>query len=137
MYKIMRSGQQKRLKRMYADLAKVTGRKNGFGGWFNWFSSSSSPRTPPPPKPFERSPENIQKMKNLISELSPPKKTKNLISELSLPKKTKKEIEAEKVKSEEVRRKIKEARTEVLARRAKNQEIKQIRNNKLPTIWEE
>ena len=118
----MRSGQQKRLKRMYADLAKVTGRKNGFGGLFSWFSSS--PKTPPPPKPFERSPENIQKMKNLISELSPPKKTKNLISELSLPKKTKKEIEAEKVKSEEVRHKIKEARKKYIeARRAKNQEI--------------
>ena len=25
---------QKKLKRMYADLARVTGRKNAFGGWF-------------------------------------------------------------------------------------------------------
>ena len=49
MYKIMRSGQQKRLKRMYADLAKVTGRKNGFGRWF-----SSSPKTQPTPNPFQK-----------------------------------------------------------------------------------
>ena len=42
----MRSG-QKNLKRMYADLARVTGRKNAFGGFFDSFfpSKKQLPRT--------------------------------------------------------------------------------------------